>query len=319
MDDREELLASALRAEEEGDLVRTTSLLEEIVRHYPDDVRTGTWLGKIYADREQYAAAAEVLQHALAIDDTRARTHAVLAEAFLALGRNRDGEMAARRSVELAPTSASLVVLGYALSAQCRSDDAIQAFRRALEIEADNEEAMYNLALELRRTDPEEALALLKAAVRIDPLYAAGYREYGFLLAEANDLNGAEDALRNAIALADDDSLSHVYLANVLASGGRTSEAEAELRRACQLAPLSALAHWGLAKLYEAEGRYAEAEALFRIAVTVEPSEPEALYQFARFLAGTGRPEEGKEWLDRALAQDPSHVRAVQLKRRLAR
>ena len=317
IDDRAEILALALRAEEDGDLATAITVLEGLVRASPDDARSRTWLGRLYGDRQQFAAAIEMLETAIKLDATRARPYAALAEVLLELGRFGEGERSIRQSISIEPTTSSLVLLGYALGAQSKSLEAEDAFRRALAVDPQNEEAMFNLALELRNRAPDEALALFEAAIRLDPLYSDAHREYGFQLAITGDFARAEGALRTSLEIKEADALSHVYLANTLASTRRFSEAESELTRASILSPLSALSQWGLGKLYEATGRPMEAEHHLRLATQVEPADAEAAFQLGRFLVSVGRPEEARKWLDQTLRLHPTHEQAVELLRSL--
>jgi tetratricopeptide (TPR) repeat protein len=309
-------LRQALIAERNHDLERAIGLLERAVDQSPGDPSTRAWLGWLYADREQYAAAIDVLQVAISLDSNHSRSHAVLAEVLLALERFAEAEVAAIRSLESGPKSSTYVVLGAAQSAQGNKAEATTSFRRAIELDTGNEEAMYNLALEVRSTDPAESARLLESAIRIDPRYWDAYREYGFHFALSNQTARAEEMLRQAIAGNPSDSKAHVYLASALASLGQLREAEETFVRARELSPVEALPHWTLANLYEAQGRHSEAEASYRAAAELDPRDSEAAFQLARFLISGGKQREGSVWVARALELNPQHKRAMRLKQR---
>lgn len=315
---RAALLSRAVRADNEGDLVAAIALIEEAIRLSPEDARSRTWLGGLYARREQFAAALAMLETSIAIDPMHARSHAALAEVLCDLGRWKEAERAARESIALKLSPPSLVILGCALSAQGRSDEAEQVFRRALELEPENEEAIYNLALETQHRDPAATLALLRSAIRIDPRYSDAHRELGFQLAKCLDFTHAEEEILESIDLNPSDALAYVYLANVLASTDRVDRAESMLRRASELSPLLALPLWGLGKLRELKGRNDEALSLFQEAVAVEPHNAEALFQFARFLLDQGHRTEGLDFLEEALRHTPQHEEALRLRRKWA-
>lgn len=314
--DHADLLAQAIEAVRGQDLATAIELLNTIVQTYPDDVTARSWLGSLYAQREQYAAALETLQTAIALDPRRARSHAALAQVFVALRRYPEAEAAALRSLELSPSSATCVVLGAAQSALGKNVDARRSFRRALTLDPKNEEAMLNLALEVEETAPRSALKLLEAAIAIDPQYGEAYREYGWQLALTGNTGRAEEMLRKAIATDPSDSLGHVYLGNIFASTGRSAEAESMFQRARELAPVDALPTWTLANLYESQGRPDDAGALYRHAVDLAPRDAEPAFQLARFLISSGSLTEGVRWLDRALKLDPGHAMALEWRKR---
>ena len=315
--ERSDRLDDAEHAEAAGDIPRAIALLEELVRSSPNDARSRTWLAKLYGDREQFAAAFDMIERAIALEPKRGRGYAVLGELLLTQRRYEEATAAFHQALKFAKTSPTLVMLGVALGELGLSAAAQEAFEGALVVDSENVEAMYNLAIETRTTSPKRATELLESAVRIDPLYSEAYRELGIIYSVSGEYTRAEHALRTSLALDGSDPTTYVYLGNLMASAQNLPAAEAAFMEASELSPLYSPAQWGLAQVYEHEGRYAEAAALFRRAVELDSANPEPMFQLGRFLVGRGQLAEAKKWTERALAISPTHEEALALRRSL--
>lgn len=92
-------------------------------------------------------------------------------------------------------------VLGVSLGRLDRSQEAEAAYRAALEVEPDYEEAMFNLAGLLHEDDPTQSEELLRNALRIDPDYAEAHRFLGSLLLRRGYTEEAETHFRRATEL----------------------------------------------------------------------------------------------------------------------
>src|ERR1700690_2070592 len=80
--------------------------------------------------------------------------------------------------------------------------EAEEAYRRAIRLDADYEEAYYNLGVLLREDRPSEAEALFRKALDLDPDYAVAHRELGWALNKRGTHDDeTEGHLRKAIEL----------------------------------------------------------------------------------------------------------------------
>ena len=171
------------------------------------------------------------------------------------------------------------------------------SIRRALELEPQNPYVLRIagvLAVNQGRFD--EAAALDRRALVLDPLSAAGYHNLGRVLHAADHLAEAEAAFRKALELAPQRILTHAELALALLDQGRGDEALA----AAASEPMEGVRWWVLAIVHHGLGHPAESR--------------EALQQFvARFAGGSasqiaevhavwGDVDAAFEWLDRAFA-----------------
>ena len=145
--------------------------------------------------------AEKAFHRALEIDGRCAL--ALMELGLLAIGR-RDFELAEthlKKACEIKEYPGGFSLLGMALHNRGKAIEAEQAYRHALRIDPNYEEAHYNLGVLLRHDRPSEAEASFRTALELDPDYACAHRELGFLLARGGPNPEAESHLRRAIEL----------------------------------------------------------------------------------------------------------------------
>ncbi len=213
---------------------------------------------------EGYAAAKAAVKRALALDDS-------LAAAYVALGRIEwsfewnwaAADAAFQRALELEPGSAA-VVLGAA-----------------------------GLAAALGRLD--EAIALDRRAVGLDPLNVSAHRVHGTHAMYAGRLDEATAALRRALELQPEAEVIHQLLGLVYLEKSRPEAALAEMERETRGRA------FGLALAHHARKRPEESDE--SLAEFIQTFQDVAAYQIAGVYAFRGEVDKAFEWLDRAYAQ----------------
>lgn len=137
-----------------------------------------------------------------------------LGNAMLKEGKADLAEKAYRRAIEVNPEDEDTHFnLGVALGRQGRAEEAIAAYNRALEIYADYVEARHNLAnvmMQLGRTN--DAIAQLERAIGVNPDYAPVVNNLGRLRAMQAQWDEAFELLEQAVEL---DPESHEYQFNL--------------------------------------------------------------------------------------------------------
>jgi Flp pilus assembly protein TadD len=220
-----------------------------------------------------------------------------------AVGHLRDG----LRIKEWQPAH---TMLGEVLRRLDDTEGARRAFERALELDVDDAEAMYGLALVCRDADAARATRLLRTAIKLDPSKARSHAELGFMLLRENDYAEAETMLRTAIALDGQDAWAHDYLGHALTYLKRYDEAEGAFRTAVALWPEQALFHCNLGDALLRQDRFVEAEVAYQQALQIDVSYYLANLRYGQFLKDRGQFRRAKVYLKRALASDPSDSRA---------
>ena len=164
------------------------------------------WLGSTKSHRESTEKGIEMIQKALALDDTLAEAHALLSH-FYIQKREYDKAIAeGERAVALNPSGATVIAF-YAVSLQyaCK---------------------------------PEEAIPLFQKAIRLNPFGPIFYHNnLGLTLANTGRYQEAVSALKKVVQRAPNHMLIHAWLAATYSMMGREKEARTEAEEALRINP----------------------------------------------------------------------------------
>lgn len=162
------------------------------------------------------------------------------------------------------------------------------------------------------RGQPEQAIAAYRHALEIDPGRADVHYNLGRLLSDRGDLDGAEAEYRRTVELDPGFAPGHLNLGSVLMDQGRPEEAVEEFRQAAWSNPSLTLAQRNLATALLAVGRPDEALAAIEEARRLDPGRPGDLAMEGSALLQKGDAEGARAALTRALEQGADSP-AVQL------
>jgi predicted O-linked N-acetylglucosamine transferase (SPINDLY family) len=183
-------------------------------------------------------------------------------------------EAAVRRAVGLNPQDANAwFLLGQALFALARHDDAESAFARAAALHPSFVEARFKLGnLAFDHSAFAAAARHYRAFVAARPGDLNGWINLGLSQASAGNLGDARSAFGKAVALAPDQVKPLALLAAVLKQGGAScAELGPVVRRVLELSPESVDMHVQLACCRFEDNDYAEAQASLRRALELDP------------------------------------------------
>ncbi len=169
----------------------------------------------------------------------------VVALAALSLGtvmRNRDWRSDLTLWTDAVEKSASSDLaqtgFGKAMLLRGRTQEAVDAFDRALELNPDNWEAMTHRGLALERVGRlDDALAAHERAIELDPADPRAYLNYATTLQAAGRLERALAEYQRALALDPDMTETYLGLATVYRRMGWFDEALRAVERAAELSP----------------------------------------------------------------------------------
>lgn len=248
----------------------------------------------------EYREAADALERALAIDPGGARAHYPLAMAYRALGEfDRAAEHLQQRG-EREPLLSDPLMLAYydelesAMLFELRGNQALEAgdyqeaidfFRRGLELEPDNPSVRQRLAT---------ALVMV------------------------GDAAGAVEQLEEALRRRPDFGAAHLGLAALLEMDGRVAEAVDRYETALAHEPSLVEARLGLAEALRASGRLEEALDHYAQVAETEPGFVETWIGRADALLRLGRVDEARAWIRDALRVHPAHPDLLRLEAAIA-
>jgi tetratricopeptide (TPR) repeat protein len=119
-----------------------------------------------------------------------------------------------------------------------QTEEAVKAYRRALDEDPDLVAALINLAnIRYSRDELAEAQALYERAIVLDPTYFEAHFNLGNIHHDHARYGEAEVSYREALALNNDYADAHFYLAVTLEKMGRSVDARAHWRSYERLAP----------------------------------------------------------------------------------
>jgi arylsulfatase A-like enzyme/Tfp pilus assembly protein PilF len=257
-----------------------------------------------------HAPAERILRDILAQSDRQETfwwAHRSLADVLSAQGEHAEAIEFYKRALEIRPEDGETYsALGQALAAAERLDEALAAFERALRLPpvlADTHHE-YGLAL-ARQGRPHEALAQQRAAVARDPQYAEAHAEIGKLLARMGRTAEAQGAYEKAVALAPQNAQIRGRLAEFLLMQQRPAEALAQFQKLLEFAPDNARAYGGLGLAYSAAGQRDQAIESLEKAVKLDPRLGQAWRALGELYAAQQRYAEAITALEAGRKADP--------------
>jgi len=185
----------------------------------------------------------------------------------------------------------------------------------ALDVAADPDAAFLASQAHDAMGNPAAARdTLLAARARLSTPAASLEMQLGIVLQKMGDLDGALDAMRNAVRLRPDLAVCHRNLAAILVSAGRIEEARESLRRAIAAMPHEASVALMLAAIsIQAGDTQAALDGLQR-AVLAMPTAAAAWREIGHHYAEMWRYEESERALGLASALDPGHPETESLR-----
>jgi tetratricopeptide (TPR) repeat protein len=230
--------------------------------------------------RGRAAAAVELLYQAVAFRPDSGEFRAKLGMALAGVGRNEEALEALDSAIEMgqppaphssfsiqhsafpppAPDSSfsiqnSAFLLaeahhnrGVVLDRLGRGDEAVAAWKRAVELRPGYDDALNLLGQKLLAgNEPREALGPLGAAVVANPRNASAHNNLGIALRKTGNIAKAATHFRRATVLRPGHAEAHSNLGTALNELGQPTEAVPHLEKAAGLRPDFTDAHWNLA------------------------------------------------------------------------
>jgi tetratricopeptide (TPR) repeat protein len=224
----------------------------------------------------------------------QAVTETNLATALYENGRVDEALEHYRRAIELQPDYApAFNNMGVSLVQKGRLDDGVIAYERAIALRPDYPEAHYNLAdARLKQNRPDAAATQLQVVLKSLPESVEAHNNLGIALATEGRLQDAVSEFNQSLRIDPRSAKAHRNLADVLATLGRQNEAVEHFRRAIEIEPGDGALHYDFGSVLLEAQRFSEAAAEFRLALKLTPDSFEAHNNLGIALASQGRLEE---------------------------
>lgn len=275
---------AGIQAQVRGDLATARSRFEAALRIDPKYVPALIGLAGLAQTEGKPQQVEALLKRAEQAGPKSAEVQLAWGRHFLRLNQIDKAESAFLRARELAPqTIPPLLELGEVyLRMPGRNQDAVLAYRAAVELDGNNRYALYGYGVALAGIGKrEEALGVLEKASQLTPKDPAALRAMGRIYLEAGDLEKALVAVDRGLSRQPAFVPLMMDRADVLARMGRQNDAIAQMLAAEKRAPKSAEVKVRLGDVYQAAKRWDEAESAYRSAITLAPQSPIAYNNLA--------------------------------------
>ncbi|SHJ79695.1 Tfp pilus assembly protein PilF [Desulfatibacillum alkenivorans DSM 16219] len=199
--------------------------------------------------------------------------------------------------------------VGIEYMAQGRYDQAIEEFRKTLEINPSYLKARFNLAASLKRLGRlDQALAELQKGLLLPDYKVRTHCKIGALLVDMGRFKEALQHFSMARDLAPNDSNVYNNLGMLSLKLEESKEARDFFARAIQLDPRNFEAYNNMGSLLAAAGQDKEAASYIQAALSLAPRSVDALNNMASIYFKTGNIEAGANQLNRILEIEPENI-----------
>jgi tetratricopeptide (TPR) repeat protein len=261
----EQLFVRAL--EVTGELDKTKTALQARVRSNPGDVGARWGLAGVHRIQHHFADELQLRRRIAELAPYEPQAHKELGDHLRdRLGRFREAEAAYRRSIALRPETARYhAALGHALALQGRTKESLDACERARQLDALDFESRLTHVLVLKMARRKgEALKAAADAAKSAPDLCGALVAAGAAQLEVGDLEGAEESLEKAVAIAPRSPSAQRLLGRVRFRRADLAGAEQILSVAVSQRPRDVRARLALASVHEAQGKLEESLGGFR-------------------------------------------------------
>ncbi|BAV35040.1 sulfotransferase [Sulfuricaulis limicola] len=259
----------AERHKRNGQLAEAEAALRQIVDSTPDHHAAWHLLGLIAFEVGKLPLSAELIAHAVRLNDAVALYHRNLGELCRRLGRLDEAVAAGRRATKLAPNDLEAHYnLGLALTDKGEWDAAIRAYRRALELNPDHGLSWNNLGAALeKKGDLAGAEAAYARAVALNPAHHEAQNNLGAIYSLQGRLEDARRCFEDSIKANPDFVEPHFNLSSLKtyrADDPQLRHLERNLAKAGAMPVPARIRYWfALGKAREDVGRYDDAFAAY--------------------------------------------------------
>ncbi len=209
-----------------------------------------------------------------------------------------------RKAVQLDPDDAKAHFdLAVALTGNDQEREAVDEYRKACDLDPHQAGWFAHLAASLSQTgDLDGAVVNFRKSLTLDPSNAGVEANLGAALFENGQAQEGYEHMRKAVDMAPDFADGHNYLGTALAKMGRMEEAVAELQKAIALSPASVEDRFNLGFVLGLRGDFAGAVGAFQKCVELsEGKDRRCLAALADAYDKTGRPAEAIQSAHQAL------------------
>lgn len=254
--------------------------LRELAKKEPKSAAVAYWLGRALeasGDKDRASATYHVAIEKAAVSPELVDVYVALAILQNERGQAEQAQKTLAEAKKKLPESAALHrALGDLAVLQARYPDAVQEFRRALELDAEDLAARFRLGVALRRSQSYPAATeVLDQVAKVDPEHPGLALERGLIFEATGHGPEALKAYEAALAKAPTDPELMLRAGCGSVSAGQAERGEELLRKVLALRPNSAEVNHCLGRGLLLRDKVADAQRLLDRAVEIDPNRAE--------------------------------------------
>jgi tetratricopeptide (TPR) repeat protein len=228
------------------------------------------------------------------------------ARALRALGRFQESKSAYVDAETAAPRDPAIhTALGELFLEKYNKPEALKSFQSALKIDSKWTPALLGSARTLADEDPQQAIAIAKAALDVNPSDVGVHVFLAGQAAGVGKMDEARASLQKALDVNPSSLEGHALLGAIAYVQDKTAEFDAEVAKTLALNPGYGEAYRVTAELTASKYRFDEAVVLVRRALALDPRSSQSLSDLGVYLLRTGDEPAAREALERSLDLDP--------------
>jgi tetratricopeptide (TPR) repeat protein len=313
-------------------------LCTAIIKAVPNHIDAINLLGIIAQKLNRHDLAVEQFQRAIKIDNSRALLYFNLGTSIYPLGRREEAIKVLKIALKKEPGNVQITeYLNSILSHQTpdskpdntrekvqellqrgvschqsgRIDEAVQWYRKVLEIDPENTAALNNIGIAMQEQGKlDEAVICYNQAISIRPDYVEAHSNLGAALNELGKIDESVVSCKKALSIDPNYNKAHTNLGNALKEQGKLDEAVISYQKAISIEPDYAEPHSNLGSTLHDLGKLDEAVISYQKAISINPNYTEAYYNLGNALQEKGKLEEAVTSYQKAISINPGYAKA---------
>lgn len=299
------MLLLAAAAGSGGQSVPSEDEMRRAIAAHPRDPRPQTEYGIFLMRQNRAGEAIPRFQAALDLDP---RSADAVYNLGLALLHNNQAQ-AALDALDKHPaeTADYFALRGIVLNALNREPEAVKPLRRAVALDPNNPDSLYDLAVTLAKTGADaEASALLNQGRRRFPKVAKIHAASGMMLYAAGQNDQAVQAYEEAVRLEPDAADLFAALGDAYDATGKLAKAEGAYARSLRIEPANVECQVKYGRNQIKLQNAGKAEAAFRRALALDAHNADAHFELGKLANASANTAEAISHFEQAVVANPS-------------
>ncbi|GGA19371.1 tetratricopeptide repeat protein [Okeania sp. KiyG1] len=254
-------------------------------------------------------------QPTTAINTEDIETYMMVAETYVNQKKWQQAITVSQKIISIKPEPKAYKIIGNSLQAMGKLPEALDWYKKALEIKPDFVEVHANLGtIFAQKQQWEKAIQYYRRAIAIKPEFAGAYRNLAKIYTQLNQSAAAAECLYQVLRLEPGKATAEEFLftGNTLNESGQLQQAIACYQGAIQLKPQLVEASYKLGEILIQNEQWSEAVACYQRVISANPNNIEAYQKLGDGLFNQGQLELALQNYQKAQKLEPNNTEIKQ-------